>query len=98
MRSISSAKRRAFSCHLTAIMPMKPSDVFYLVCSKNILKRDGDNMRLWPTLTGHDCVSALVVDGFNYINQLSPLGIGVCLHYQPEGIDLSKHYRAFCNQ
>ena len=35
----------------TAIVPMKPSNAFVLVLSKKMLKTDGDNMRLWRTVT-----------------------------------------------
>ena len=64
-------------------MQMKPSNAFGLVCSKKTFKSDGDTMQLWRTrdsrlkpfkcaITGHDRAGALVVEGFNYINQFSP--------------------------
>ena len=49
MRSISSANPRDFFPPPTAIVPMKPSNAFNLVCSKKMLKRDGDKLQLRRT-------------------------------------------------
>ena len=51
MRSISSSNLRNCFGHPTAIVPMRPFHAFVLVCSMKMLKRDGDKMRLWRTLT-----------------------------------------------
>ena len=44
MRLISSAGLRDLFRHPTAIVPMKLTNAFLLVCSKKMLKRDGDKM------------------------------------------------------
>ena len=49
--STSRAKLNYFSRSLTAIVPMKSSNAFVVVCSKKMSKMDGHKIRLWQTLT-----------------------------------------------
>ena len=48
-----------------AIVPMKPSNAFFLVCYKNMLKMDGDKVRLWLPTRAH-----LSIERFFLINKV----------------------------